>query len=531
MDQEVQGALSQATAAPQVPVTDAQSAINSLLSKRANYLSAQDPADQAQARQSALEQYQNALKANPLGNYTPTEHTLFTNIANMGKTTPLGALAAGIGAGGALRRGLEESRYDSNVKSAKVGYDEAAAQDKLDLGEISSLKGLLPKTGQSGGWVTKMDKDGNMVSYNPLSGEKRIVHASQGAAYQRAWETLYSRAVQEGMENPEQYAHNGAMAMLGQAPSAVKPGQETPIPAVSGATSQTVPSVTPSGNVGSGGNNSARNIELLTQEIKNTTDPDKLFILKQELADETARTGGVAPVATPSTVDTAARAPTMPTLQYKDKAEEARKKTNSTGMEEAAVKDYTENIAPAAQVADSTLNNLSVLRQIPRTQDAFAGYREKVGSVLGALGMDGKLVTEAENLQQMRPILAKVANDRLLMAKGVQTEGDAQRAYNEFIKITDTQKAVDFMYAWAEELANRTKFKNQVYKQANKDTGSMQQGSDYWNKTDYAKTAPIGILNGKPWTYTSWRDKFLQANPNADTSDAIETWNKLTGRK
>ena len=157
----------------------------------------------------------------------------------------------------------------------------------------------------------------------------------------------------------------------------------------------------------------------------------------------------------------------------------------------------------------------------------FAPYREKLGSAMSAIGLDGKMVNEAQNLQQVRPILAKIANDRLLMAKGVQTEGDAQRAYNEFVKITDTQAAADFMYAWTEELANRAKFKNNVYRQSAESEGTWNKGQDWWNKTDYAKTAPVAILNGKPWTYTKWRDAFAKANPDASHTELINEWNRL----
>ena len=212
----------------------------------------------------------------------------------------------------------------------------------------------------------------------------------------------------------------------------------------------------------------------------------------------------------------------------RNKPEEERKKIFATKTEENAVKDYEENIKPAASMADNMLQSLSIVKQIPRTQDMFAPYREQLGAAMDAIGMDGKMVREAQSLQQIRPILAKIANDRLLLAKGVQTEGDAQRAYNEFLKISDTQKAADFMYAWTEELANRAKFKNSVYRQSAQEEGTWGKGSEWWNKTDYANTAPVAILNGKPWTYSNWRDAFTKANPDASASDVISEWNRLS---
>ena len=211
-------------------------------------------------------------------------------------------------------------------------------------------------------------------------------------------------------------------------------------------------------------------------------------------------------------------------------SEVARRKAFTTGSEELAMKDYTENIAPAAKVADSMLNVVNTVKQIPYTQDMFAPWREKVGQAFDALGMDGKMVREAQNIKQVMPLLTKLANDRLLLAKGVQTEGDAQRAFNEFVKITDPKEAADFLYKWTSELANRAKFKNELYQASKERENTWQKGENYWRKSDYAQTSPMAIFNGKPWSFSEWRDKFLTANKKngATISDAIVEWNKLT---
>lgn len=211
-------------------------------------------------------------------------------------------------------------------------------------------------------------------------------------------------------------------------------------------------------------------------------------------------------------------------------SEVARRKTFTTGSEEAAMKDYNENIAPAAKVADSMLNVVNTIKQIPYTQDMFAPWREKVGQAFDALGMDGKMVREAQNIKQVMPLLTKLANDRLLLAKGVQTEGDAQRAFNEFVKITDPKEAADFLYKWTTELANRAKFKNELYQVSKDQEKTWQKGESYWRKSDYAQTSPMAIFNGKPWSFSEWRDKFLAANKKngATIGDAIVEWNKLT---
>lgn len=216
-----------------------------------------------------------------------------------------------------------------------------------------------------------------------------------------------------------------------------------------------------------------------------------------------------------------------PSPERRNRPEEERRKTFATGSEGAALKAYEEEIRPGARVAEGLLTSVAALRQIPRTQDKLAPYRETLGSVMDALGLDGKMAREAESLQQVRPLLAKIANDRLLLAKGVQTEGDAQRAYNEFLKIDDTQAAADFMYEWTEELARRAKFKDEIYRAAAQEEGTWQRGQEYWDRSDYAQSAPVVLLNGRPWGFTKWREQFLQQNPDATIRDAIDVWNDL----
>ena len=252
-------------------------------------------------------------------------------------------------------------------------------------------------------------------------------------------------------------------------------------------------------------------------------EPPGQMPVQRPLSDRTSEAGYRAPLGMADTTTYGE----IPSPERRDRPEEERRKTFATGSEEAALKAYEEEIRPGARAAEGLLTSVATLRQIPRTQDRFAPYRETLGSVMDALGLDGKMAREAESLQQVRPLLAKIANDRLLLAKGVQTEGDAQRAYNEFLKIDDTQAAADFMYEWTEELARRAKFKDEIYRAAAQEEGTWQRGQNYWDRSDYAQSAPVVLLNGRPWGFTKWREQFLQQNPDATIRDAIDVWNDL----
>lgn len=468
-------------------------------------LSSYNPNERGQAQQNRQQAQQNlqSVMGMPLPDAGPVNRMVGDYLVKYAQNPAhaWNAMASAIGSEVGRTQDMQTNQLERLQQAAQSDYNQAEKQaQQADL-YASKVLALGKGKGGVGSKVVKMDKDGNMVVYDPMSDETKVVHSSQRGEYQRIWSKAYEKAVSEGMEDPETYAHGVAADVLGSSP-------------------QTKPSVVP--ETSQPQNQQSRNVSLIETELarpENATNPERRRILEQELELERNKAG----------VPSVASIPAKPgSLAYKDKPEESRKTTFSTEMEKGAIKEYDESVKPAASSADSMLQTIGMIRQIPRTQDAFAPYRETLGSAMNALGLDGKMVREAQSLQQVRPLLAKIANDRLLMAKGVQTEGDAQRAYNEFAKITDTQKAADFMYAWSEELANRAKFREQVYRDSATTNGTMQKGRENWERTDYAKTAPVAILNGTPWTYTKWRDAFLKANKDANIRDAIAEWNKLS---
>lgn len=433
---------------------------------------------QMQARNQAVDQYQNLVDSpiprpgfidqltnNYLSGYRP----------GFGTTSMLRSIGQTGNVMDEQQRADRSSAMKDQLGIANLRQNMIKEEDQVLKNQMSAV---AKQVGGANKPTVKMDKDGNMVVYDPSTQETKIVHSSQRGEYQRVWQKAYQAAVDQGMESPEDYAHKTASSVLGTSPKSTTETQTAPKAPIT----PTVPGEAPVAQVQPG-----------------------------------------APAANPVT--------TAAPLRYKDKAEEDRRKTFAVEQEKAALKDYDENIATPARAADSMLQTVGMLKQIPRTQDAFAEWREKVGKGFDAIGLDGNMAREAQNLQQVRPLLAKLANDRLLMAKGVQTEGDAQRAYNEFLKITDTQKAADFMMAWTEELAQRAKFKDDVYRKAAEVEGTMKKGKDWWESSDYAKAAPVALLNGKPYMFTKWRDDFIKANEGATVQDAVKAWNSLTSGK
>lgn len=219
--------LTEASQQPNVP-----GALQQLLLSKVR--SASQAQEASQKRAEALQQYQQALTEEPYGSYTPTELSFDTWLENMGTMDSKSALAKGVGAGGRFRGELEALRQKGRVASAKAGYEDTKDMGKLDLYELQALKGLAGgKQGLSP--TVKMDRDGNMVVFDPLSQSTRVVHSSQRGEYQRIWSKAYEKAVAEEMPDPERYAHEQALSVLQRGPKAGLPegGSGAGTPAVS----------------------------------------------------------------------------------------------------------------------------------------------------------------------------------------------------------------------------------------------------------------------------------------------------------
>ena len=107
-----------------------------------------------------------------------------------------------------------EARQQGLLDTAKM-RDQIAKEEDLAM---KSALSLASKMGSGKGVTVKMDRDGNMVVYDPATNESRVVHSSQRGEYQRIWTKAYEKAVQEDMENPEGYAANVASRVLSGSP-------------------------------------------------------------------------------------------------------------------------------------------------------------------------------------------------------------------------------------------------------------------------------------------------------------------------
>lgn len=192
-------------------------------------------------RSSALQGYQEALQSNPTPGVGPLTHGLYSWLSNVGKMPPAYAAIQGVASMGPFMEQQGLTRHSGDISAAKVGYEDVKDRETQANKDLMALKsGLSNKAAMP---TVKMDKDGNMVVFDPASNESRVVHSSMVGEFNRLKKLGYEKAVEERMEDPEGYATRFATQMMGDSiktygarPSAV-PG--SPV------TTQTTPAVKP----------------------------------------------------------------------------------------------------------------------------------------------------------------------------------------------------------------------------------------------------------------------------------------------
>lgn len=172
----------------------------------------------AQQQQQAQQQHLQAMQT-PMPQLSPIQSMVSDYLAKYASSPGMAWSAMASAAAGAPER---ERKIDENFllrQQAAAEQEAKYAGDALKEADTFSARlNTSLRAGKGSSATVKMDKDGNMVVYDPSSGESRVVHSSQRGEYQRIWAKAYEKAVQEDLENPEGYAANVASKVLSSSP-------------------------------------------------------------------------------------------------------------------------------------------------------------------------------------------------------------------------------------------------------------------------------------------------------------------------
>lgn len=521
------------------PVTDPIGALSAL---------ANDPMrDLKNQQKDAYSRSQNQINtlSELSGNFEEADNAeQWGNMAQAAASVPplvgnFGALLASIG--GAYSKTLasqQQAQFNRESAIAKLMGTENAPYVRALTARVG--------VGGAGGAVTRTLPDGTIVVLNKSDGSE-IRRIEPGMS--RQYESLYTTYLKSAMENGEYTSLDEARAWAaeqaakdtGGAPTISRPalapaaptlaktvkGNPEPIGAVpptysdDPATEQKVNAL------------ATQMDELRAQQRMHKDNPEILADLRsRELAlrkEVRALEGSGVPAASAPSV-------TPTTLAKKDvAAQKGKEKSSEEGAKIYANSFETNVMLPAASFADTgkimqDFNNLSQMQTALKNgklKEFMAGDTGKW--LLSFAPKDSQLSKGIANAQEADKLTASMVNKILMAAKGIQTEGDADRARSQVTSIGVDPDANKYIEAYISETARQLKMREQSGL-AHKQTKGTWEGYDTtWQSSPIMKDAKGSVKKmGSTWVgLTQYMDKFKQKNPSATDSDAVASWNKV----
>lgn len=468
---------------------------------------------------------------------------------------------ANAGAGAAATTGAQ---FDRNaIRQQKLSESMLKDAEKFDPMQLAKLSSQVAT---KGGVITRQQKDGTIVIVDRMTGnEVRRYDPNESSTYtdllkkfleqskdldttdpteRNAWATnramealtaargaAGNRSVAPGSPNAVVSPSNPAGGTVGTSPESAAASMESPQAAM--AQLAKLLDIRENGSVGSRDRDMANaNIQKLRADFKSR------FKLDPFTDDTTPLMGGVAINAADqqATAPPALKTVQGPAggLQFRDPAVQEGKKTSSAEGAKMYAKLFEENVLVPAQAMQDTgkimeefnrLGDMQVALKNGKLKEFMAGEGGKWA--LSFLPENSDLRRGIGNAQEAEKLTAGMINKILMAAKGVQTEGDAQRARSQVTAIGMDPEANKYLEAYVKETARQLKAREMVGREFRNKSGTWEGYDDAWQATPLMREAKGSVKKfGGTWVgLTDYIEKFKGKNPGATDSDAISRWN------
>lgn len=410
---------------------------------------------------------------------------------------------------------------------ALEGKDQQAAMLKALYG---GNKGLNP--------VIKV-VDGKMIKYDPVSGTTEVLSGSQDQIKKDLFKTFYQSAVKNEMSDPEAYAMQQVEKALAQFGGTTVTGKTNAIPGTLSAAGDddfTLHPKTLGGNYGKGSVTlhggvvdmlSPDDAGLASRLINRiNSNPAAAKNDTQRLEEILAKYQGGAPASVLGAGP----------LAYPDKAKKGAREESYKEGAKMYGKSFEENVLAPAQAFQDTGKIMQDFNALGEMQNALKNgkLKEFMAGETGKWAMsflpdNSDLRKGIANAQEAEKLTSGMVNKILMAAKGVQTEGDAQRARQQVTSVGIDPDANKYMEAYINETARQLKMREQSGLTHKDKTGSWEGYDQAWQASPIMKEAKGSVKKlGNSWIgLTQYIGKFKEKNPDATDSDAITSWNRV----
>lgn len=199
-----------------------------------------------------------------------------------------------------------------------------------------------------------------------------------------------------------------------------------------------------------------------------------------------------------------------------------------TAEEKAFGKAGADQFAEIASEAEGSQNQLALIdsmRNIDVKTGMLEGAKAKLGAFAEALGINQSFV-DVGSVEAFEATTTKMVNESLRLNKGVQTEGDAQRARKEMAAIEGSEKGNTFKLNIMESVARRKIEQDQFIRQAR--VGGMKAEPALGAWRDYINDNPSMSRslkkNGMPVFFYQFEQFVKGKNPDATRDEILSNW-------
>ena len=196
---------------------------------------------------------------------------------------------------------------------------------------------------------------------------------------------------------------------------------------------------------------------------------------------------------------------------------------------------WAEGALERATASDDILQNLDQLSAMDLQTGALEPWKARFASVAHGFGLTrfADQISKIETVEGFRSISNRMVNAMLNLAKGPQTEGDAQRARETQAQLGNTQLGNKFIIALARSSAMAAKELAAFIDDRRAEGMRIGQARREWRKyANFPRISPTRKdADGLPVFFFDFKNYARKTNPSYSDADIVEAWKEYNAQQ
>lgn len=223
----------------------------------------------------------------------------------------------------------------------------------------------------------------------------------------------------------------------------------------------------------------------------------------------------------------------VPASTYRNIPDEKGREKTAEESAKMYTQQFEENVVKPAAAFTNTGKMMQDFNNLAQMQSALKSgkFKEFMGGeggkwIMTVADPKSDLYKGISNAQEAEKLSATMVNNILMAAKGIQTEGDAQRARSQITNLGNSDEANKYLEAYMLETARQLKLREKMGREYKKTNGTYEGYDDAWAESPIMSARGSVKKIGSTWIGLSqYINKFKDKNPSATDQDAIQAWN------